>query len=251
MNISFEVGDSRKPKGHALLYFMDRSDPPRVYASYIIILPISVDFSKYIPPFLASHIGNMPMSDCSAFSLPPMPEKVETLAELHRLAEIRQDDLLFAGTISSPDLPEMMEGVGEAVRHYAQLWDECVKSGPAAAPLQTPIDDGAGVNEVLYTLMNERDRLTELSKMVGKLRFAIEGDDHQTCSETQEEIDILGRFLPEHFDIPSLLMAVMDSSSRGSQLAQLYLDRCYRLSDGDDVGAQDLEEKIETLKALG
>ena len=250
MDISFESGDPQQPSGHALLYFMDRSDPPKVYASYIIVLPITVDFSKYIPPFLASHIGNMPMSDCSAFSLPPMPEDAGSLAELQRLADIRRDDLLFAGTVSSPDVPDMMERVGEAVRHYTQLWEDHMKTVPQA-PLQAPEDDGAGVNEILYTFMNERDKLTELSKMVGKLRFAIEGADHRTCSETQEEIDILGRFLPERFDIPSLLQAVTDSSSRGGQLAQLYLDRCYRLSDGDDEGAHDLEEKIETLKALG
>ena len=77
MDFSFESGDPQQPRGHALLYFLDRSDPPKVYASYIIVLPITVDFSKYIPPFLASHIGNMPMSDCSAFSLPPMPRMRE------------------------------------------------------------------------------------------------------------------------------------------------------------------------------
>ncbi|MCE2465537.1 MAG: hypothetical protein J4G01_05590, partial [Dehalococcoidia bacterium] len=203
-----------------------------------------------IPPFLASPCGNMPMSACSAFSLAPMPEDAGSLGELQHLADIRRVDLLYAGTVSSPDVPDMMERVGEAVRHYAQLWENHVKVSPQA-PLQALNDDGAGVNEILYSFMNERDKLTELSKMVGKLRFAIEGDDHRTRSETQEEIDILGRFLPERFDIPSLLLAVSDSSSRGGQLAQLYLDRCYRLSDGDDEGAHDLDEKIETLKALG
>ncbi len=235
-----------------MVYFVDRSDSTKVYASYLIVLPITIDFSKYIPPFLASHMGNMPINDCSAFSLPPMPEQAGSLEELRRLAEIRQDDLLFAGTVSSSDLPEMMESMGEAVRHYNQLWADHLKSGLAAS-VETPALpslDGAGVNEVLYTLMNELDKLVELSKMVGKLRFAIEGADRQTCAETQEEIGLLGRFLPEHFDIPSLLQAVTDSSSKGGQLAQLYLDRCYRLSDGDDQAAQDLDEKIELLKAL-
>ncbi|MCE2466004.1 MAG: hypothetical protein J4G01_08070, partial [Dehalococcoidia bacterium] len=109
MDISFESGDPQQPRGHALLYFLDRSDPPKVYASYIIVLPITVDFSKYIPPFLASHIGNMPMSDCSAFSLPPMPEDAGSLGELQHLAEIRRDDVLYAGTDSSPDVADMME----------------------------------------------------------------------------------------------------------------------------------------------
>ena len=250
MDFTFESGDALKPRGHALVYFRDRLDPDKVYASYVIVLPVSVDFAKYIPPFLASHMGNMPMTDFSAFSLPPMPEEVKSLQELQHLADIRQDDLLFAGITSSPDVPEMMEAVGEAVRYYSQLWSDYIASD-APTSSATPALSESGVNEVLYSLMSERDKLSELSKMVGKLRFATEGADHQTSAETQEEIEILVRFLPEHFDIPSLLQAVTDVSSRGGQLAQLYLDRCYRLSDGDNLGAQDLDERIETLKALG
>ena len=50
MDVSFERGDPRKPKGHALAYFRSRSEPDKVYATYIIVLPISVDFAKYVPP---------------------------------------------------------------------------------------------------------------------------------------------------------------------------------------------------------
>jgi hypothetical protein len=99
--------------------------------------------------------------------------------------------------------------------------------------------------------MSGRDRLTDLSKLVGKLRFAVEGNDHQTGSEMEEEIQVLGRYLPENYYIPRLLQAVMDSSARGARLAQLYLDRCYKLSNGDDAGARDLEQEIEAFKASG
>ena len=46
-------------------------------------------------------------------------------------------------------------------------------------------------------------------------------------------------------DIPSLITAAVDSSAKGAQLAQLYLDRCYKLSNGDQAAAQELEEKIK------
>ena len=247
MDVSFERGDPQKPKGHALAYFRTHSEPGKVYATYIVVLPVSVDFSKYVPPFLVSHLGAMPPSDLSAFALPPVPEEIDSHTELQQLAEIRDDDLLYVGTMYSFDLPEMMQKVSDVVQYYAQTWSECGK--PRAAAGGEKGEDSSSVNEVLYSLMSERDRLAELSKLVGRLRFAIEGNDRQTGHETEEDITSLSRYLPGHYFIPGLLQAVMDSSTRGGQLAQLYLDRCYKLSNGDDAGAHDLEDKIQSLKA--
>ena len=248
MDINFERGDPKNPKGHALAYFRDRLEPDKVYAVYIIVLPISVDFAKYVPPFLASHMGSSPFNDLSAFSLPPVPEEVGSYGELQRLAELREDDLLFAGTVSPADLPEMMETVGEVVRNYSQTWSGYIKTAVGAA--RKPEEAAEGVNEVLYSLMNKRDRLAELSKLMGKLRFAIEGNDQQTRAEMDEEINILGRYLPESYYIPGLLQAALDSSVRGAKLAQLYLDRCYKLSNDEADAARDLETQIEALKSL-
>ena len=246
MAVVFEKGDPQRPRGHALAYFRTRLEPDKVYATYIIVLPVSVDFTKYVPPFLASHLGNVPTGDFSAFSLPPVPEEVGSYQELQDLAEARDDDLLFAGTMSSFDLPEIMQASADVVRDYSEMWSE--RTG-ASATSASKAEEASGVNEVLYSLMNESDKLAELSKLVGRLRFATEGNDKQTGTETEEEIDVLGRYLPEHFRISSLVNAVMDSSARGSQLAQLYLDRCYKLANGEEASACDLERKIEALEA--
>ena len=69
-------------------------------------------------------------------------------------------------------------------------------------------------------------------------------------SETEEEIKAIGRYLPENYLVHMLLQAVLDSSVKGARLAQLYMDRCYRLSDGDSEAAEDLEQKIQTINAL-
>ena len=249
MDISFERGDPQQPKGHALAYFLSRSDPGKVYAIYVIVLPISVDFTKYVPPFLASHLGNIPATDLSAFSLPPVPEEVGSHEELERLADLRGDDLLYAGTMSSFELAEMMEAVGEVVRQYSQKWTDNVK--PAIAEASEKQGEESSVSEVLYSFTSQGDKLAELSKLVGKLRFAVEGSDHRTGAEIEEEINVLSRYLPEQYYLPGLIQAVMDSSSRGALLAQLYLDRCYKLSYGDEAAARSLEEKIEALKAEG
>ena len=258
MDLTFERGDPQRPRGHALVYFRVDTEPDKVYATYVVTLPVKADLTKYVPPFLAAHLGNLPLNDFSAFAMPPMPEAVDNYQELERLSELRGDDLLFASSMFSFDLPRMMEAVTEAVQAYSQLYVESM-GGVGAVEVGSPVeleasegesaeDRSYDVNEVLFSLMSERDKLGELSRLLGKLRFAVEGNDSQGADEVGEEINTLARHLPDEFQVPSLLAVAQDTSQRGSRLAQLYLDRCFRLSDGDVNSAQDLEEQIRTLK---
>lgn len=249
MDMTFERGDPQKPRGHALAYFRASSEPDKVYATYIIVLPFAIDFAKYVPPFLTSHLGGSAMKDLSGFALPPVPDEVAGYEELERLSEVRDDDLIYVGTMSSFDVGEMMQAVSDVVSRYAEMWAAGAES--AVEPQMLDDSNSPGVSEVLYGMMNERDRLAELSKFIGKMRFAVEGNDRATEAEMQEEIQVLGRFLPEHYYIPALIQAVMESSAKGAHLARLYLDRCYKLSNGDDAAAVDLEQEIEHLKASG
>jgi hypothetical protein len=84
---------------------------------------------------------------------------------------------------------------------------------------------------------------------LGKLRFALDGHDTGTIDEVTDEINTLARHLPGDFQVSDLLAAARDASSKGSKLAQLYLDRCFRLSAGDFPSALNLERQIQTLKA--
>ena len=52
MEITFDRGNAQQPKGHALAYFRVSTEPDKVYAAYVIILPVKADFAKYVPPFL-------------------------------------------------------------------------------------------------------------------------------------------------------------------------------------------------------
>lgn len=258
MDITFDRGDPERPKGHALLYFRVNTEPDKVYATYVVTLPVKADIGKYVPPFLASHLGNLPMSDLSAFAMPPVPEPAGSYEDLEKMSRLRDDDLIYGSSMFSFDLPRMMEAVTEAVQAYSQMYAN-QRSGPAAleaesAQLETHESEHTGqdrsydVNEVLFSLMSERDKLGELSKLLGRLRFAVEGDDSRHASEVAEEIVALSRHLPEEFQVPALLAVARDVSQKGSRLAQLYLDRCFRLVDGDLSAARDLEEQIRSLK---
>ena len=258
MDLTFERGDPERPKGHALLYFRVNTEPDKVYATYVVTLPVKADLGKYVPPFLASHLGDLPLSDFSAFAMPPVPEPVDSYEELERMSRLRDDDLVYGTSMFSFDLPRMMEAVTEAVQAYSEIYAKQY-GGPGAletepAQLETadlePIsqDSSYDVNEVLFSLMSERDKLGELSKLLGKLRFAVEGDDSHNADEAAEEIKTLARHLPEEFQVSALLAVARDTSQKGSRLAQLYLDRCFRLSDGDIGSARNLEDQIRSLK---
>jgi hypothetical protein len=264
MDLTFQRGDATRPKGHALAFFRVDTEPDKVYATYVVVLPVQADLTKYVPPFLASHLGGMSLSQFSAFAMPPVPEAVASYPELERLSRLRDDDLVDAGRLFSFDLTRLMEGVNQAVQAYSQLCNNYFSQseasqreavGRGAAPLpaagQSPEDRSYQVNEVLYGLMSEGDKLAELSRLLGRLRFAQEGRDAGTVTEVNEEISALGRHLPDGFQVASLLAAAQDVSARGSRLAQLYLDRCFRLSAGDAPSARALEEQIRGLQGPG
>ena len=259
MDLTFERGDPQHPRGHALVYFRVNTEPDKVYATYIITLPVVADLTKYVPPFLASHLGSMPLSDFSAFAMPPVPEPVASHEELERLSREREDDLIFATSMFSFDLSRMMESVAEAVQAYSQLCTDRLGTASvselqapvevAAPPQEESEDRSLRVDEVLFSLMSEGDKLGELSRLLGKLRFAVEGEDSGMTDEAVDEISTLARHLPEDFQVPALLAVAKDTSQKGSRLAQLYLDRCFRLSAGDLSSAQALAEEIQTLQA--
>ena len=262
MDLTFERGDQNRPKGHALVYFRVNNEPDTVYATYVIALPIKADLTKYVPPFLATHLGSMPLNDFSAFAMPPVPEPIDSFNDIERLARMRDDDLVYADSMFSFDLPRMMEAVTEAVQVYSDLFDKFAshESVTANEPrLQssditaTELDDGISyqVNEVLFGLMSESDKLTELSRLLGKLRFAQEGEDTDMTTEVSDEIRSLSKYLPEEFKLASLLAAAQDMSNSGEKLAQLYLDRCFRLSSGDIVRVEALEEQINAIQGNG
>jgi hypothetical protein len=258
MDLSFDIGNSQRPKGHALIYFRVSTEPDKIYATYVVTLPVKSDLSKYVPPFLATHLGNLPLSDFSAFAMPPVPEPVDSYQELERLSRLREDDLVYGDSMFSFDLPRMMEAVTEAVQSYSQLCAGYLSHQEATPAPSATLDAGGAeaaeeedssyrVSEVLFGFMSEGDKLTELSRLLGKLRFAQEGRDMSMVNEATDEIRALARHLPEEFWVSSLLAAAQDASQQGSRLVQLYLDRCYRISAGDHSSAEALAREIRTL----
>jgi hypothetical protein len=252
MDLTFERGEATKPKGHALVYFTASDAPGQLWATYLIVLPITVDVTKYVPPFLMNQMGELGPKDLSAFAFPPSPEQIPNREHLDELAELRDDDILYGGALpgGTEDVAAAMFTVNEMLQAYSQLY---AANAPAsiAEPeeAEDPDGGGAGVNEVLYGLMSESDRLGELTKLIGRLRYAVDGSEESLIRETEDEITVLEKHLPGDMQVPKLVAAVKTTDARGAQLAALYLQRSYHLVQEafSELGA--VEREIEELEA--
>ena len=247
MALSFDIGDPRHPRGHALLYFRNRDDG-RIVATYMLVLPIQMDMGKYLPPLLASQLGSMVTesmgSSMNSLAAPPMPELVESMAELERLANLRGDDLVDGGTVSASDLASAMHQTAEAVQEYTGLYQQHLGSQSQPSELHSEDVTGGDVQRVLYELMSERDRLSDLSRLVGTLRFALERNDTAAAGEADSSMEVLQELLPEHHRVDKVRAAAHDLSDAGATLARLYLERCYKLLDEEYTVVQELERQI-------
>jgi hypothetical protein len=250
MDLTFERGEAAKPKGHALVYFTVSDAPGQLWATYLIVLPINVDVTKYVPPFLMNQMGELGPKDLSAFAFPPAPEQVPNRDHLNELADLRDDDILFGGALpgGADDVASAMFNVNEMLQAYSQLYSA---NAPVsiAEPEETEDTSGAGVNEVLYGLMSESDRLGELTKLIGRLRYAVDGSEDSLIRETEDEITVLEKHLPGDMQVPKLVAAVKTSDARGAQLAALYLQRSYHLVQEAFTELGAVEREIEELEA--
>ena len=240
MAVRFEVGDPDKPRGHALLYFRTTEDT--ILATYVVVLPIAINPAKYIPPAFAARIPHQ-MSEVAATALPPIPETMESVEQVRRLAQRRDDDLLDGGVIDA-DPEQLMVAAHEAAQQYAAQYQRALEAEPPAAPPQQPPDEDA----LRWMLMTEKERIGELAKLTGQLRYAMEGGDEHLRRATIAQMEQLRALLPEKYRIGEFLAAVQQTGEKGRRLAELYIDRCYKLSNEEYEALRDLDRQIADLE---
>ena len=106
-----------------------------------------------------------------SFAAPPIPEAVESVEPLRRLAELRGDDFIWGGDMVLGDLQSAMHQSAEAVHEYETLYQRYMDANPAptlpaseGSLTDSSADPDSSVQHVVYALMSDRDRLAELSK---------------------------------------------------------------------------------------
>ena len=255
MDLIFDRGAADRPKGHALVYFTTSSDPDEVWATYLIVLPIKVDVAKYVPPFLMNQMGELGPKDLSAFAFPPSPEQIPSRRHLDELADVRDDDIIYGGSISASDVSSAMFTVNELLQSYAQLYSETAAGSiTASGPDSEHMGEGPGemgINEVMYGLMSEGDRLAELTKLIGQLRYAVEGKEAGLIKDTEDDIDLLARHLSDDMQVSKIVGAVKAADDRGASLAELYLKRSFHLIHEAFAKVGEVDRQIEKLESEG
>ena len=255
MDLTFDRGDPSNPKGHAFLVFTNSAEPGEIWATYLVVLPITIDITKYVPPFLMGQIGDAGVKELSAFAFPPFPEQVESYEGLEEIADLREDDVIHGGPFNPSDVVSAMTRVNDVLQGYA---DSCANLAPpeegdeelAAASEFAPDDsEGLGVNEVMYSLMNDGDKLSELTKLVGRLRYAVEGGEEVMAREAETDILTLSRLLPANHQIPRLLEVAKAAGGANAELAHLYLQRCFHIMQEEYARLGELDARIRALES--
>jgi hypothetical protein len=250
-DFSYERGDPLRPVGHALLYFTT-SSPEEVQATYIVVPPIIIDFAKYVPPLLASSLGSAGLLAQTTFlPVPPAPEPMN-LAELRRVAALRQDDVLVAGSAGAWDAASLMARVAELGDAYATAY----RDAAGREPEPEPEADAAGVESgaasaLLYSLLSEVERLEQLSRQVGRLRYALEGKDDVLIESTRAEMRAVAAHMPEKYRATELIEAASRPDRAGARLAELFIERGYKLQKDDFEAIGPLDREIAELQTMG
>ena len=246
MDLTFEKGSPNNPRGHAFLVFTDSTSPGDMWATYLVVLPISIDLAKYVPPFLMGQLGDAD-HELSAFAFPPFPEKIESYDQLTELAAERKDDVILAGAIEPSNVVTAMSTVSAALQQYA---DACASLDPEEEDVEAVDEaEGFGINEVMYSLMNDGDKLSELTKLVGRLRYAMEGGEEVMVKEAESDILTMSRLLPENHQIPRLLEVAKAGGNANAELAHLYLQRCFLILREEYANLSDLDSRIRLIES--
>ena len=258
MTIRFLRGDPQAPKGHAIFIAHSTTDARTVLATYCVVPPMPLSLAKYLPSFLASQLSPEDLQEATnvpVMPIPPMLEEGSTLERLQMLAERRDDDLCEIGTVSPKDEATRMQLVAQACQEYGQFYVTYASTfaqvpSIAAVEEEAPLAlDDLDAEELLIQTMTDRQRLAELGKLVGVARYTLEGHDTTQVQETKLRMRRIAEPLAEKYRTDELIAAAFDSSDRGARIAELYLERAYKLLDEEYADIPRIERAIRELQA--
>jgi len=247
VNPTFVRGSSQRPRGHALAFFT-APDRSRLYATYLIVSPVPFDIGRYLPPILAGQASQFELGPFASVALPPIPEEVPGMEHLEQLADARDDDLIDAGMAPMGGPAEALPAVQDLVQWYRAAYE--AGSGAALASIQPGnAEQEAGDTEIdaddlLYGVLGDRERVAELSKLIGSLRYGLEVHDGSMVQGAEERMRKVARHLPDSFRALELIKYAAEPGERSARLAELFLQRCFRLVEEDYAAVGEIERQI-------
>jgi len=197
-------------------------------------------------------------SSMKGMPIPPMLEEGKTMEQLEVLAERRGDDLCDIGTVSGQDQGMRLQMAAMSCEEYGQLYEKYSSSfgtlSSSSSPFEIsgsdrekPLDD-VDADELLLQTMSDRQKLSELGKLVGMARYALDGHDNAELRESQRRMQRIADLLADKYRGSQLVTAAIDPNPQGAQLAGLYLSRAYKLLDEEYAEIPNIERAIRELQ---
>ncbi|HEX6123381.1 MAG TPA: hypothetical protein VFY89_09480, partial [Ktedonobacterales bacterium] len=107
------------------------------------------------------------------------------------------------------------------------------------------------VDAMVATMLPERARLNEMARLISQARYAMEVGDRRQLESLTGDLQRLGRSLPEKYRADQLIEAALRSDATGPRLAELYLQRAYKLADELYAEIPPIEQEIRALRDPG
>ncbi|TAK22869.1 MAG: hypothetical protein EPO26_09815 [Chloroflexota bacterium] len=237
-------GEERLARGHALVYF--RTADGTTLATYLVVPPVVIDLAKYMPPMFAGQLPAAGRADVAAMPMPPVPEEIEGgVASLERLAVTRDDDLIDGGSVPTGSVERLLFAAAEVGRAYGEAYQRR-DFGDA---LPETADTSLAVDEVLMSLMGDHERIGEIAKLIGRLRYALDGNDSALAADTVSDMARIARHLPAKYRAEEVIAVAQLAGEKGARLIQLHLDRCFKLANEDYAAVARIESELRAITA--
>ena len=91
--------------------------------------------------------------------------------------------------------------------------------------------------------------MSELAKLVGKLRYAVEGHDSILAEEAESDINLLGQQLADSHQVSRMLAAAKSGGDKGERLTDLFLKRSFHLVHEEYVKMGTVEAEINEIES--
>lgn len=264
MALRFTHGDAAQPRGHAVVIARSATGRGAVYATYCVALPIRFSLDQFIAPIISQHlpIDARQIGDSIRFMpLPPFLEAVEDLETLLALADYRGDDVVEieeSGDLGNIGYRTQLAAMvcQEYGEMYARNERDIARRPPARRELRSPATPAPAVETTDLPHMlaestpaTDLTHLSEVARLIGTLRYAVEGQDQRQIDEAKRALLRASAPLDEKYRVADLLKAALVQGATGQQLANLYLTRAYKLAEEDYAAIPPLEQQIKDLEA--
>lgn len=93
--------------------------------------------------------------------------------------------------------------------------------------------------------LGEEGQLRELSNLTGRLRDSLRNGIPD--QEVQDQMKLLADILPAKYRVMGLLKAALQTGEQGQRLAELHLERSYKLFHEDYLDLERIDREIQSI----